>query len=39
LTGAPTASVAGSSQPLQILQPLLTLNYCIALEGIFPSRN
>jgi microcystin-dependent protein len=39
LSGTPTASVAGSSQPVQILQPLLTLNYCIALEGIFPSRN
>ncbi len=29
----------GGSQPLQILQPYLTLNFCIALEGIFPSRN
>jgi microcystin-dependent protein len=34
-------SIAGSggNQPFQVIQPLLTLNYCIALEGIFPSRN
>ena len=29
----------GGNQPHEIIQPLLTLNYCIALEGIFPSRN
>ncbi|MGA9768897.1 MAG: tail fiber protein [Blastocatellia bacterium] len=29
----------GGSQPFGLLQPYLTLNYCIALEGIFPSRN
>jgi microcystin-dependent protein len=29
----------GQSQPHNNLQPLLVLNYCIALEGIFPSRN
>ena len=33
------STVAGGSQPFPILQPLLVLNYCIALEGIFPSRN
>jgi microcystin-dependent protein len=32
-------STAGGSQPFSILQPLLVLNYCIALQGIFPSRN
>jgi microcystin-dependent protein len=32
-------SNAGGSQPFGILQPYLTLNYCIALEGIFPSRS
>jgi microcystin-dependent protein len=37
--GAPSIGVAGSSIPFSIVQPLLTLNYCIALEGIFPSRN
>lgn len=30
---------AGGNQPIGILQPSLCLNYCIALEGIFPSRN
>jgi microcystin-dependent protein len=39
LSGVPTAGVAGSSQPFPIIQPYLTLNFCIALEGIFPSRN
>ncbi len=29
----------GGNQPHPNIQPLLTLNYCIALEGIFPSRN
>ena len=33
------ASVAGGNQPFSVLQPVLVLNYCIALEGIFPSRN
>ena len=30
---------AGSGQPHNNLQPYLTLNYCIAIAGIFPSRN
>jgi len=29
---------AGGSQPHDNMQPFLTLNYCIAVEGIFPSR-
>lgn len=29
----------GGSQPFALLSPYLVLNYCIALEGIFPSRN
>lgn len=29
---------SGSNMPVQIMQPYLTLNYCIALYGIFPSR-
>jgi len=37
--GNATASNMGGSQPHPNLQPYLTLNYCIALEGIFPSRN
>ena len=37
---APTMiGITGGSQPFSVLQPYLTLNYCIALEGIFPSRN
>jgi len=31
--------VAGGSQPHNNMQPYLVLNWCIALEGIFPSRN
>jgi microcystin-dependent protein len=30
---------AGGGQPHDNMQPYLTLNYCIALQGIFPSRN
>ncbi len=30
---------AGNSQPHENMQPYLVLNFCIALEGIFPSRN
>jgi microcystin-dependent protein len=32
-------SIAGGSQPHPNEQPYLAMNYCIALEGIFPSRN
>jgi microcystin-dependent protein len=31
-------SVAGGSQPHENMQPYLAMNYCIAVEGIFPSR-
>ena len=34
-----TIGITGGSQPFPILQPYLALNYLIALEGIFPSRN
>lgn len=37
--GAQSLSVAGGSQPFSLLQPYLAVNYLIALEGIFPSRN
>lgn len=30
---------AGGSQPFSIQQPYLTINWSIALEGLFPSRN
>jgi microcystin-dependent protein len=29
----------GSDRPVDILSPFLTLNFCIALQGIFPARN
>jgi microcystin-dependent protein len=32
-------SATGGSQPHNNMQPYLTLNYIIALEGIYPSRN
>lgn len=36
----PTAiSTAGGSQPHENRQPYLVLSFCIALQGIFPSRN
>jgi microcystin-dependent protein len=35
---ASQALPAGGSQPHNNLQPYLTLNWCIALQGIFPSR-
>ena len=32
-------SPAGGGQPVNNLQPGLAMHYCIALQGIFPSRN
>ena len=32
-------SAVGGSQPHENMQPYLTLNFVIALQGIFPSRN
>ena len=32
-------STVGGNQPHNNLQPYLVLTYCIALQGIFPSRN
>ena len=37
--GTSQTGPTGGSQPFGILQPYLALNFCIALEGIFPSRN
>ncbi len=34
-----TTSSVGGNLPHSNIQPLLALNYCIALQGIFPSRN
>ncbi len=32
-------SSVGGSQPHENRQPYLTINFCVALQGIFPSRN
>jgi microcystin-dependent protein len=37
--GPQMTGLAGGNQPFSNLQPYLSLQYCIALEGIFPSRN
>jgi len=37
--GQPVIGYTGGSQPHENRQPFLTLNFCIALQGIFPSRN
>lgn len=34
-----TIATAGNNQPHPNLQPYSTINFCIALSGIFPSRN
>jgi microcystin-dependent protein len=34
-----TVNNTGGSQPHENRQPYLVLNFCIALQGIFPSRN
>ncbi|HXQ13470.1 MAG TPA: tail fiber protein [Caulobacteraceae bacterium] len=46
LTGTPSVTLAGNavsngggSTPHENSQPYLTINMCIALQGIFPSRN
>ncbi|WP_281233080.1 phage tail protein [Flavobacterium gelatinilyticum] len=38
-TSTVAVSIAGSSTPIDIIQPYLVTNYIICLEGIFPSRN
>jgi len=35
---APCITQAGGNQPHENRQPYLVVNYCIALQGIFPSR-
>ena len=39
LTGSPTALMTGGTQPHNNMQPYLTLNFCIALFGVFPPQN
>jgi len=37
--GAGTVGFAGSSQPHPNMQPFLTVSFCIALQGLFPTRS
>jgi microcystin-dependent protein len=39
LGGVPTAAISGGDQPHTNMQPSLTLNFCIALQGVFPPRS
>jgi microcystin-dependent protein len=32
-------SIVGGSQPHENMQPYLTLNFCIALQGVYPARS
>lgn len=34
-----TLAIAGGNQPHNNMMPYLALNFCIALQGIFPARN
>ncbi|NRB42157.1 MAG: phage tail protein [Pseudomonadales bacterium] len=37
--GSVSLQSTGGSQAIGLMQPTLALNYCIALEGLYPSRN
>lgn len=37
--GGLAIGAAGGNQPFSLLQPYLTINWSIAIDGIFPSRN
>ncbi len=39
LSVSATAAPAGGSTPISIVQPYVVLNWCIATQGIYPSRN
>ena len=39
VTGTISVGIAGGSQPFSIMQPYTGMNYIIAMEGIYPSRN
>jgi microcystin-dependent protein len=39
LMNAAMTGLAGGSQPHPNMQPYLVINFCIAMEGLFPSRN
>ncbi|SOD93233.1 phage tail protein [Spirosoma fluviale] len=35
---AQAIGMAGNNAPVSVMQPVIAINYCIALEGIYPSR-
>lgn len=37
--GIGQSALAGGSQPFSLISPVLAMNYVIAVEGIYPSRN
>ena len=39
VSGSVQVGAAGGSLPFSLMNPFLVLNFCIALQGIFPSRN
>lgn len=39
LLNAGVISSAGDGQPHENRQPFLTINFCMAIQGLFPSRN
>lgn len=39
MSGSVAIGIAGASQPFSGLNPLLVVNFSVALQGIFPSRN
>ncbi|OQP40006.1 phage tail protein [Niastella yeongjuensis] len=39
ISGNLTTNITGGSQPISIMQPYLGVNYIIAMQGIYPSRN
>lgn len=39
ISGNATSGIAGNSQPVPNMMPYLALNFIIAVEGIYPSRN
>lgn len=34
-----TVNAAGENQRVSIIQPFLTINFWVALQGLYPSRN
>jgi microcystin-dependent protein len=39
ITGEPTLQYTGGSQPVGIVQPLLSINYIMALHGVAPTQS